>query len=196
MTRGPSKQFDPEVALSKATEVFKAKGYEAASLSELLHHMGISKKSLYDTYGNKRSLFLKALEYYGQTTVRSIRDQLSEPGSPLANLEGLFQDLQVEHGRPGSHGCMLGTNIADFNTDDAEMSKVLRGHLKQLEEIYYRAVKEAQVSGELDSSFNPRDLSRLLLCIHQGMVLVGRVLDTETLLKSVVETTTSILESS
>lgn len=59
MTRGPDKQFDPEVALTKAMEVFWARGYEAASLSELLKNMGIGKKSLYDTFGNKRSLSLR-----------------------------------------------------------------------------------------------------------------------------------------
>ena len=54
MTRGPQKQFDTEVALTKAMEVFWAQGYEAASLSELMKNMGIGKKSLYDTFGNKK----------------------------------------------------------------------------------------------------------------------------------------------
>jgi len=57
MSRGPEKQFDPEVALEKAMEVFWAQGYEAASLSQLLKCMEIGRKSLYDTFGNKRSLF-------------------------------------------------------------------------------------------------------------------------------------------
>lgn len=57
MNRGPDKQFDCEVALSKAMDVFWARGFEAASLSELLEQMGIGRKSLYDTFGNKRSLW-------------------------------------------------------------------------------------------------------------------------------------------
>lgn len=80
MTRGPCKQFDTEVALTQAMEVFRAHGYEAASLSELLKRMGIGKKSLYDTFGNKESLFLKALEHYAQATIRGIRDRLAAPG--------------------------------------------------------------------------------------------------------------------
>ncbi len=71
MTRGPQKQFDTEVALTKAMEVFWEHGYEATSLSALLKNMGIGKKSLYDTFGNKRSLFLKALEYYARINITS-----------------------------------------------------------------------------------------------------------------------------
>ncbi|MEM9005453.1 MAG: TetR/AcrR family transcriptional regulator, partial [Cyanobacteria bacterium P01_F01_bin.86] len=58
-------------------DVFWEHGYEAASLSQLLKQMGIGKKSLYDTFGNKQSLFLKALEHYAQTTLRDIKERLS-----------------------------------------------------------------------------------------------------------------------
>ena len=123
MTRGPSKQFDAEVALEQAMRVFWSHGYEAASLSELLKAMGIGKKSLYDTYGNKESLFLKALEHYAHTTIRDMRTRLSAEGSPLGNLKQLLQSWQEMHGQPGSCGCMLGTNIADFNTDDEAIAR-------------------------------------------------------------------------
>ena len=194
MTRGPAKKFDPDVALSRAMEVFWAKGYEAASLSELLQHMGINKKSLYDTFGNKRSLFLKALEHYSQTVIKSIQAQLLEPGSSMTHLMQLLKDMQQTHGRPGSKGCMLGTNIADFCTDDDEIARTLRRGLKQLEDSLYIAFKRAQEAGELKASTNPRDLARMMVCLHQGMALVGRILDSETLLESVVGATTNLLE--
>ena len=59
MSRGPDKQFDPEIALDKAMQLFWAKGYAATGLSELLETMGIGRKSLYDTFGNKRALYIK-----------------------------------------------------------------------------------------------------------------------------------------
>ncbi|NJR61422.1 MAG: helix-turn-helix transcriptional regulator [Cyanobacteria bacterium CRU_2_1] len=195
MSRGPDKQFDPEIALSKAMEVFWARGYEAASLSELLEHMEIGRKSMYDTFGNKRSLFLKALEYYAQTQTKSIRDRLAAPGSPLANLESVLQNLQIMHARPGSKGCMIGTNIADFNTDDAEMAAILQGHLKEIEDAYYKAITQAQAVGELDQSTNARDLARLLLCTTQGMALLGRVLNSSTLLQGTVRAAVALLKA-
>jgi TetR/AcrR family transcriptional repressor of nem operon len=194
MSRGPEKQFDPEIALAKATEVFWARGYEAASLSELLAHMGIGRKSLYDTFGNKRSLFLKTLEHYAQTTIKSIRNQLSAPGSPLTNIRRVLRDFQRTHAVPGSKGCMLGTNIADFDTNDQEIASVLRSYLREVEDAFCRAILRAQQSGELRRAMKPRDIAQLLLCTTQGMALVGRVLDDETLLKGTVEATLSLLE--
>ncbi len=193
MTRGPEKQFDPEIALSKAMEVFWAHGYEAASLSELLKNMGIGKKSLYDTFGNKQSLFLKALEYYAQTTISDMRDRLSADGSPLANLKHLLLEWQKMHGQKGSCGCMLGTNIADFNTDDEAVAKVMRGYLRQVEDIFCSVLTRAQALGEVHSNVNPRDLARLLLCTTQGMALLGRIMDDDTTLEGTVQATLSLL---
>jgi len=194
MSRGPDKQFDPEVALTKAMEVFWSHGYEAASLSDLLEHMGIGRKSLYDTFGNKRSLFLKALEHYAQTEVKSIRDRLLAPGSPLANIENVLQDLQQIHSLPGSKGCMLGTNIADFDNSEVEIAALLRHYLQEMEDAYCTAIARAIEAGELSSAIKPRDLARMLLCTTQGMALLGRVLDNETLLHSTVEATLTLLK--
>jgi TetR/AcrR family transcriptional regulator, transcriptional repressor for nem operon len=195
MSRGPDKQFDPEIALSKAMEVFWAKGYEAASLSELLEQMGIGRKSMYDTFGNKRSLFLKALEYYAQTTIKSMRNQLSASGSPLTNLKRVLWDLQKMHSLPGSKGCMLGTNIADFDTNDQEIASVLRSYLREVEDAFYRTILRAQELGELSQAINPRGLAQMLLCMTQGMALLGRVLEDETLLRGAVEGIIPLLET-
>ncbi len=175
-------------------EVFWARGYESASLSELLEHMGIGKKSLYDTFGNKRSLFLKALDRYAQTEVKSIRSQLLAPGSPLANLEQVLQNLQQRHSLPRSRGCMLGTNIADFDTDETEIAAILRHHLQGLEDAYCTVINRAQKAGEISSVVNSRNLGRLLLCATQGMALLGRVLEDETLLCSTVEAIVTLLK--
>jgi TetR/AcrR family transcriptional regulator, transcriptional repressor for nem operon len=195
MSRGPDKQFNPEIALSRAMEVFWARGYQAASLSELLQRMRIGRKSMYDTFGNKRSLFLKALEHYAQTMILSIRNRLSAPGSPLNNLKRLLRDLQKEHGVPGSKGCMLGTNIADFDTADKEMASVLRNYLREVEDAFYGAVVAAQKSGEFRGAIDARALARMLLCMTQGMALVGRVLENETILRGTIQAAVSLLET-
>ncbi|MDJ0568677.1 MAG: TetR/AcrR family transcriptional regulator [Pleurocapsa sp. MO_192.B19] len=196
MSRGPNKKFEPEVALGKAMEVFWLRGYEAASLTELLQNMGISRKSMYDTFGNKQSLFLKALEQYAQTRLRSIREQLLASGSALNNIEQLLKSMQKTHGKPGSTGCMLGTCTADFNTSDVEIAPVLRSYYNRLENIYYEAISQAQTEGELNPQASPRDLARMLLCTTQGMALVGRVLDSETIPQSVVKMTIEALKKS
>ncbi|HEU4769480.1 MAG TPA: helix-turn-helix domain-containing protein, partial [Pyrinomonadaceae bacterium] len=58
------KEFDRDEALQKAMEVFWARGYRAASMQNLVEHMGINRQSLYDTFGDKHSLYLQALDRY------------------------------------------------------------------------------------------------------------------------------------
>jgi TetR/AcrR family transcriptional repressor of nem operon len=196
MTRGPEKQFDTEIALAKAMEVFWAHGYEAASLSELLENMEIGKKSLYDTFGNKQSLFLKALEYYSASIIRDMQVRLTAAGSPLGNLKQLLRDLQKIHSQPGSRGCMLGTNIADFNTDDEAIAKVMRSYLRQIEDVFAATLVRAQAAGEINSDADPRNLARLLLCTTQGMALLGRVMGDDTTLEGAVTAAISLLDHS
>ena len=196
MTRGPSKQFDTDTALAKAMEVFWAHGYEATSLSELLKNMRIGKKSLYDTFGNKRSLFLKTLEYYANILIKDMQERLLAEGSPLENLEALLRHWQVMHSQLGSHGCMFGTNIADFSTDDKEVSKVMRAYLQEMEDTFMATLTRAQKVGELKPEANIRNLARLLLCTAQGMALLGRVMESDTVLEGTVTAAITALEQS
>ena len=59
VSKGPDKQFDPDEALEKAMQLFRANGYAATGMAELQTQMGIGRKSLYDTFGNKRQLFIR-----------------------------------------------------------------------------------------------------------------------------------------
>ena len=177
-------------------EVFWTHGYEAASLSELLKQMGIGKKSLYDTFGNKKSLFIKALDHYALTNAKKMRDRLLGSGSALENLKQLLLEWQEMHSKPGSCGCMLGTNIADFTTDDTEIAQLLRNYLQQVEDLFCTVLTQAQAAGEISSTIKPRDLACLLVCTTQGMALVGRVMKDDVTLKGTVSSALRLLERS
>ena len=195
MTRGPDKQFDPDEALGKAMQLFWAKGYAATGLAELQAQMGIGRKSLYDTFGNKRQLFIKALQHYADRDLRQILSQLDKGGSPLGNVGRLMRGLQEMHAMPESAGCMIGVSMGQFRTDDAEMAGILRRHVKSIEEAFYRAFKRAQDAGELKTDTNIRDLARLFTGINQGMALMGRVLEAPAVPRSIVNAALAMLKA-
>src|ERR1700684_441978 len=72
-----SKEFDEERALAAAMDLFWRPGYENTSLEALMHVMGIAKQSLYDTFGDKRALYLKAMAFYRKQTNSSLRELLA-----------------------------------------------------------------------------------------------------------------------
>jgi TetR/AcrR family transcriptional repressor of nem operon len=196
MTRGPDKQFDPEIALDKAMGLFWAKGYAATGLSELLETMEIGRKSLYDTFGSKRALYILALDRYSRTTVREIHRALNNPARPaLENVRAVMDDMAAINSKPMSPGCLLGVSMAQFRTDDGEMAAVLRKHMARVEEAYHKAFAKAQADGALKPTTNVRNLARLFMSAHQGLTLIGRVTETQDLPRGIVDGALAVLES-
>ena len=58
------KRFDKDNVPDRAMRVFWERGYEANSIDDLLKATGINRGSLYGTFGDRRSLFLSALDRY------------------------------------------------------------------------------------------------------------------------------------
>jgi TetR/AcrR family transcriptional repressor of nem operon len=104
---GRKLEFNREQALEKAMELFWAKGYNAVGLRELLQQMGIQRQSLYNTFGCKHTLFLEAVQHYGQTVVCRIKGQLNQPGSPLENLRCVLQKIAEELPAPNIEAVLL-----------------------------------------------------------------------------------------
>ncbi|MEM6885167.1 MAG: TetR/AcrR family transcriptional regulator [Verrucomicrobiota bacterium] len=177
MKPGPEKQFDPEAALTAAMGVFRSRGYQAASLTELTQAMGIGKKSLYDTFGNKRALFLQSLELYAVTSTSAMRECLLTNPSPLAGLKKLMQQWKEMHTKPGSQGCMFGTNMADFDSSDQEVAGILSSKLSAIEDVFYEALQKAIKLGEISNKLDPRQTAQMLICLTQGFALIGRIQD-------------------
>lgn len=175
MKPGPEKQFDPEQALEAAMDVFRARGYEAASLTELTAAMGIGKKSLYDTFGNKRALFLQSIELYAVTNTNAIRECLLTNPSPVTGFRKLLSNWKELHNKPGSQGCMLGTNMADFDANDREIADILNAKLKAIEDVFCEALNKAITKGEVSKRLDPRQTAQMLICLTQGFALIGRI---------------------
>ncbi len=177
MKPGPDKQFDPEVALDAAIGVFRERGYEGASLSQLIAAMGIGKKSLYDTFGNKRSLFLRSIRHYGDGALRMIQQQLDSGKTPLDGLSRLFKAFDRASSEPCSKGCMIAANLGDFDQDDEDVAAILTTILEQQEKLFRVQLEKAAEHGELDPKVRPRAAARLLISLAQGASMIGRVTD-------------------
>lgn len=176
MRPGPAKQFDPDQALERARDLFWRRGYDGTGVAELEAELGIGRKSLYDTFGSKRELYLRALEHYGATVIAAICAGLERPDSdPLANLERVLDKLARHHGSGTSLGCLLGVGMAQVERDDAEVVAVLHAWLLRLEEAFEGALRRALEAGAVRADLHPRDGARQLVALTQGLALMGRI---------------------
>ena len=144
-----SKEFDEEHALASAMGLFWRQGYENTSLEDLMKEMGIARQSLYDTFGDKRALYLKAMAFYRQRTNSSLRELLTS-GLPVKEgftriLLGLVAESREQHAR----GCLLLSANMERAVDDEEISAFLTDNQAEVESILAEALRRAKRDGEL-----------------------------------------------
>ena len=176
MSPGPRKSFDTDEALETARDLFWSRGYDGTGIRDLEAAMGVGRKSLYDTFGSKRELYLRALGSYADTVIGRMCDGLARKGpSAMANLERVLGRLQDHHGKGGSFGCLLGVAMGQASAEDEELAGVILKALRCLEGAFETCLKDAQAAGDMRADLCPKDAARNLLALSQGMALLGRV---------------------
>ena len=120
------KEFDQEKALRKAIRLFSQQGFAATSTDELMRVMDVGRQSMYDTFGDKRALFLRALEMYVTESVQSINAELEKPGSALSAVRNALVTFAERNDLSNSEGCMGLNAICEFGQRDADVTRITR----------------------------------------------------------------------
>ncbi|BCG64304.1 MAG: TetR/AcrR family transcriptional regulator, transcriptional repressor for nem operon [Methyloprofundus sp.] len=189
-----SKAFNEEEVLDKAVAVFWEKGYEAASMQDLVDTMGIQRGSLYATFGSKQQLFLRALTRYGQVVVKQFLDILDSKPSAIASIELFFAQL-VEHLLTAGplRSCLVTNSAIERGLRDAETRQQVLLLLNSLEQGFYKALQRALANGELNTDLELNKLASFLTCSMQGLLVMGKVCSDRTVLEGINEVTLSML---
>lgn len=169
------KAFDPERALARAMVVFWRLGYENASTEILMKAMGIARQSLYDTFGDKRALYLKALAYYRDKTNADAQRLLDSAPSVKEGFARLLFGIAAETRKQHERGCLLLSANLQRDLGDAAIEDLLRGNKEQVEAIFGDAIRRGQASGELSATLDPSALAQFFVVTIQGMRSFARL---------------------
>lgn len=174
MPRGRKRQFDREEVVEKAARLFWEHGYEATGITDLTEHLGIGRQSLYNTFGDKRSLYIEGLRHYFEGRVRLAREIFGRPGRRLQRLEELLVAIVEADSACGHPGCLLGNTVAEFGARDPQIEALLGNFLDRFRGLLQATLEEAQQEGELAPEASPADLARSLLVMSQGLLLLSK----------------------
>ena len=189
------KEFDRDEVLHKAMEVFWTRGYEGASIQDLVKHMGINRQSIYDTFGDKHSLFLQALDRYCEIQSRKVFDVLERPGSMKRNLRQLFEETVARAlSAEGRRGCFVGNSMSELAGRCKATATRTCNSLASAEKIFRRALERGREQGELPRVRDTRAVARFLYCNLQGLLLIAKATRDRKLLSDVVKVTLSVLD--
>ncbi|MCI0428185.1 MAG: TetR/AcrR family transcriptional regulator [Nitrospiraceae bacterium] len=189
------KEFNPDDAIEKAMQVFWHKGYEATSMEDLLTAMDLNRGSLYDTFGDKRQLFLKVMDRYCTTFVGSKFSFLDQPGPALPTLRRFIIGM-IEGGLadPQRRGCLIANTVMELSPHEKEIAGTVSQALKMVEDTFFKVLARAKQQGELKNAKDPRALARFLTTMIQGTIVMIKAGAPADVVKQTAETALSILD--
>lgn len=182
------REFDLDAALDRATDLLWSKGYEATSLDDLCEATGLSRSSLYATFGSKRNLLLRSVDRYVERRTPSIAAILAQGPVRDAFAALLRQFIDQIVAGSGRRGCFIGNCAAELPRDDrAAMARVRQG-LGRTEATFRAALARAKERGELPPKTDVGALARFLTAGTQGLRLVGKVNPDRAVLEDIAST--------
>ena len=182
-----TKEFDREKALHRAISAFSQKGFAATSTDELMRAMEVGRQSMYDTFGDKRALFLKALEVYVSESVRAINLELQVPGSPLAAIRSALVHFSERKDLSSTDGCMGINAICEFGMRDEDVTRIIRSAARIQRHALMEALRRAQMEGELDAQTDLESLADFFESTLAGIRIAAKAGKTRTALRRIAE---------
>jgi TetR/AcrR family transcriptional repressor of nem operon len=170
------REFDIDEALDRAMGVFWVKGYEAASLQDLLDAMKIARGSLYKAFEDKRSIYLSALDRYDRTVVQRAVAALcdAEGGDGITRIRRLLEGARDAVGsRDDRRGCFMCNAAIDQAPADPEVQKKVVAMMKRLERAFATALKESKWAARWPAKRRGQT-ARLLLNSYMGLRVLAR----------------------
>jgi AcrR family transcriptional regulator len=187
-TRGRPREFCVEATLAAALRVFWSKGYEGTSLTDLTEAMGITRPSLYAAFGNKESLFRKALDLYEREKLEYVGRALAEPTARRVAEALLRGAVDNACSSEEPHGCLgVITSVACGAESQSIRDEVLeRG--KVAKRALIERFERARAEGDLPAHVDIEALTNLLYAVVQGICIQAGSGATRDELEKVVDT--------
>ena len=181
------KEFDQDKVLHKAIHLFSQQGFAATSTDELMRVMDVSRQSMYDTFGDKRALFLKALETYVSESVDTIRDVLEEPGPALVAIRNALASFAERTDLSSTEGCMGINAVCEFGQRDNEVNQVLREAARRQRETLMKVLMHAKTQGELSGNVDLTGLADFFESTLTGIRMAAKSGKSRQALRNIAE---------
>ena len=175
--------------------LFWRKGYEGASLQDLLSATGLSKSSLYQTFGNKHALFELSMERYRHDMVTEMCETLAQAESGRAFIEQMFAEVASDtRGLNARRGCLVMNTASEFALSDPVIAKLVKQATKSFTEVFEAAVLRGQEEGDISVQKSARQLAKYLLSSISGVKTMVKAGGSANEVKAIAQITLSALD--
>lgn len=170
-----TKEFNEDKALDKAIEIFWHKGYNGTSAQDLVTHLGLSRSSLYDTFGDKQKLFTQSLQRYQKNAQDQIIELFEKSGNIKETLRDIFNQAIIESLDDRiTKGCFMVNSSVELAMHDEEIAKIVKNNSKKMEEVFTNAVQKGQDLGQISKANDARVFARFIFNNYSGIRVLAR----------------------
>jgi TetR/AcrR family transcriptional repressor of nem operon len=171
-----AKEFDEAEVLDQALEMFRTRGFKHTSFSDLTDGLGVSRQSLYDTYGDKNALYHAALKRYLDRSVDLMERMLADPAPIREVLGGFFEAMLAGVCRKGSPGCPMVNSMVEQAPHESDIRALAQTHARSIQDLFEARLAVAQRKGEISKSKDPAALARFYYHTMLGLAVATRAL--------------------
>lgn len=189
------KNFCKEEVLKKAMELFWQKGYEATSVQDLVEYLGINKQSLYDTFGDKQTLYLAALKSYREEHETEL-NQMNFENDPVKETFRKVFEKSISNSCEDSQrkGCFLNNATVELASQNKEIGQVCTDWMKSFETKFGKLIKQGQATGEIRKELDAESTAAYFYVVLSGLAAVSKINEDRKKLEKVIENTLAILD--
>ncbi|HHG86475.1 MAG TPA: TetR/AcrR family transcriptional regulator, partial [Bacteroidetes bacterium] len=175
--------------------LFWKRGYHATSIQDLVNHLGISRSSIYDTYGGKKALYNQALNAYRTSSTAGVSTFLQNQTNVKTGLRELFfSGIQSSLTDPDNKGCFVINTTTEMLPGDPEIQSILEENYNTFEDLFYRFLRLGEKRWEIPEGKDLRTIAGLLFTLYNGMKVVAKVQTDQKKLMAEVDAVLALLD--
>jgi len=189
-----AKEFDEVVVLDKAIDLFWKKGYYATSANDLVSGLGLSRSSIYSTFIDKRTLFIKALKRYSQLNVATVLEEVKQSENIPKTIAAIFNNIITQDDSAEiSKGCFMVNTGIELAVHDKEIAEIVNQNNIYVESALKTAIKKGQYLGQISKRHKPYSLARFIFNNVSGLRVTVKSNKEKKELEEVVKLCLSVL---
>lgn len=188
------RKFTEDQAVASASEAFVRNGYGGTTIDDLTKATGLGKQSLYNTFGGKRGLFLKALLASTAEAIAAVDEALAGPDStPLERIKAQMLKVALALSDDGRQDSLFTKATVELGHYDTDVAASAIDGFTRLEAIYCHCIIDAQGSGEIAADADPHALAAYFVAVTRGMEVLAAAGVGRTELTSIATTSLSAI---
>ncbi|MCM3186843.1 TetR/AcrR family transcriptional regulator [Priestia megaterium] len=187
-----NKEFDEKEALRRAMELFWRQGYEKTSMQDLVNYMGVHRRSIYDTFGDKHTLFIRALSHYVEVMDVRFKSNITPELTVKQAIRKVFE-MVIYPTDKQPKGCLTVNTAVELSLLDQEVAEKITETFIKTETLLFDLLKHGQEQGEIPEHYDIKGLSKFIHNSLVGIRVLAKTINDKKELETIIDMNLSVL---